>query len=588
MPESGPSALFGHSGAGDHLNHNHMKKTITLLMLAAAFAAGNTALAQCPAGQSQVQITILTDTYGDETTWEVTGAGGSPVYGSGGPYGNSQTYTPTVCVPNGPVIVFTIYDSYGDGICCQFGQGNYTVSVGGQQVASGGQFTDLESTMFVAGPQVPLDLAVLTIGLNSVIQQGNQTITGSIRNFGTSPVNNFTLNYSVNNGPTVSQPVTASIAPGASYNYSHGTPWNATVGAQTVKVWASSPNGQADANPLNDELEMTVSVATQSVQRRALMEQFTSSTCPPCAGLENTWGPVLTTANTNQTGSNIAAIKYHLNFPSPGNDPSYNPDANTRRTYYGVNGIPSRFMDGSSFNTSTAAFLNNAAARPAYMDVNVSYTASGNNITVNVTVTPYANFTGNHRLFIAITEDQYTYTAGTTSQSLFKYVMRKMLPNANGITLTNLTAGVPQTFSESYTFGTGAPAPGNYNLWTNLDNCTVVAFVQNTSSTDVVQANFAPIQGAIGIEENELSRGLRVFPNPANDELNVRFDLHTAGNVYMEITNALGQRVISNGQSFASGTQIATLDLGSLAPGMYHLTITSGDLRATRTISVTR
>ncbi len=563
-----------------------MKKTLTLLFLATVLAAGNTTMAQCPAGESQVQINILTDNYGAETTWELTGPSGSPVYGSGGPYGNNQTYTPTACVPNGPVIIFTIYDSYGDGICCGFGQGNYTVTVGGTQVASGGQFASMESTMFLTSPPVALDLAVMSLDLDLVMPQGNQNISGSIRNFGTSPVSSFTLNYSIDNGPAVSQPVTATIAPGANYNYTHGTPWNATVGAHTVKVWASNLNGQADANPLNDELEVGVSVALQSVQRKALMEQFTSSTCPPCASLENTWGPVLNGVNTNQSGSNIAAIKYHLNYPSPGTDPSYNPDAATRNTFYGVSGIPSRYIDGTMFSTSTAAFLNNAAARPAFMGINMNYTASGNSVTVEVTITPYADFTGTHRLFIGVTEDQYSYSGGTTSQSVFKYVMRKMLPNGSGILLSNLTAGVPQTFTQSYTFASGAPAPGNYNLWTNLDNTTAVAFVQNMTTREVVQANISSI--GVGIEENELARGLKVFPNPTNDLLNVRFDLPAAGNVHMELTNTLGQRVMNIGESFGSGAQLATFDLSGVVPGMYHLTITHGDLRATRTISVTR
>ena len=42
---------------------------------------------------------------------------------------------------------FTIFDSYGDGICCDWGNGSYSVSLDGEVVASGGDF----GTGFVAG-----------------------------------------------------------------------------------------------------------------------------------------------------------------------------------------------------------------------------------------------------------------------------------------------------------------------------------------------------------------------------------------------------------------------------------------------------
>ena len=43
---------------------------------------------------------------------------------------------------------FTITDSFGDGICCSYGEGSYSVSVDGVVVASGGDFADIESTSF--------------------------------------------------------------------------------------------------------------------------------------------------------------------------------------------------------------------------------------------------------------------------------------------------------------------------------------------------------------------------------------------------------------------------------------------------------
>lgn len=43
---------------------------------------------------------------------------------------------------------FTITDTFGDGICCVYGEGSYSVTVNGEVVASGGDFASEESTSF--------------------------------------------------------------------------------------------------------------------------------------------------------------------------------------------------------------------------------------------------------------------------------------------------------------------------------------------------------------------------------------------------------------------------------------------------------
>merc|ERR1712039_899889 len=50
---------------------------------------------------------------------------------------------------------FTITDSYGDGICCSYGNGGYSVKVNDQQVASGGQFGSEETKSFQVGAAPP-------------------------------------------------------------------------------------------------------------------------------------------------------------------------------------------------------------------------------------------------------------------------------------------------------------------------------------------------------------------------------------------------------------------------------------------------
>ena len=93
----------------------------------------------CILGGQNLVVSILTDNYPGETTWTLTDLDGA-VVASGGPYSDAGTlYEESICVGDG-CYAFTINDSFGDGICCAFGEGSYTVSSDGVVLAAGGEF----------------------------------------------------------------------------------------------------------------------------------------------------------------------------------------------------------------------------------------------------------------------------------------------------------------------------------------------------------------------------------------------------------------------------------------------------------------
>ena len=97
-------------------------------------------------GLQTFTMTINTDQYGSETTWTLVDAGGATVM-SGGPYANSSTFTITEELCTG-CYTLTVNDSFGDGMCCAYGTGSYSLDVEGTVVASGGEFTTTEITDF--------------------------------------------------------------------------------------------------------------------------------------------------------------------------------------------------------------------------------------------------------------------------------------------------------------------------------------------------------------------------------------------------------------------------------------------------------
>ena len=82
-------------------------------------------------------ITINTDLYGEETSWEITDASDVMV-ASGGPYSRGvETYTENVFLEDG-CYTFTIFDSYGDGQVDGTNTGSWNIKCSILNVASGG------------------------------------------------------------------------------------------------------------------------------------------------------------------------------------------------------------------------------------------------------------------------------------------------------------------------------------------------------------------------------------------------------------------------------------------------------------------
>jgi Zn-dependent metalloprotease len=99
-------------------------------------------------------LSITFDDYPAETSWDIKDNSGSIVF-SGGTY-DSQAKRSTITIPNcldAGCYTFTMKDSYGDGMCCSYGNGSYTLTQdsNGTVLASGASFTSTDATNFCVG-----------------------------------------------------------------------------------------------------------------------------------------------------------------------------------------------------------------------------------------------------------------------------------------------------------------------------------------------------------------------------------------------------------------------------------------------------
>ena len=117
----------------------------------------------CGTGESEVIIELIPDNYPNETSWSLYADNVEILTGAA----NSDT----ICVDSDACIQFVINDSYGDGICCAYGLGSYTIYFDGQQVASGGEFDYTASHQFNCPPGSTCeDPFIATIGnLNAIL-----------------------------------------------------------------------------------------------------------------------------------------------------------------------------------------------------------------------------------------------------------------------------------------------------------------------------------------------------------------------------------------------------------------------------------
>ncbi len=96
---------------------------------------------------TEVLIQLTTDSYAAETSWQIKDSNQATI-ASRSDFSNNSSSQTDLCLA-ADEYSFTIFDSYGDGICCAYGLGKYEIFVDGTSVVSGGEFASSETKVFV-------------------------------------------------------------------------------------------------------------------------------------------------------------------------------------------------------------------------------------------------------------------------------------------------------------------------------------------------------------------------------------------------------------------------------------------------------
>lgn len=226
--------------------------------------------------------------------------------------------------------------------------------------------------------------------------------------------------------------------------------------------------------------------ANAQVERMVMIESFTQASCGPCASQNPGFNAII-----DNNLDNVVVLKYQTSWP--GFDPMnlQNPgEVQTRVDYYGVSGVPNVQIDGADYGTSgsvTQGDIDAAYAIPASLEMSLTHELSADLATITITCEVTNPDMMNEfnvadaRLRVAIVEENINFPEppGSTDEKDFKYVMRKMLPDALG----TLVGAIGPGETVPYTWTVELP-----DYIYNYNEIGVVAFVQSQGSKEVYQA----------------------------------------------------------------------------------------------------
>lgn len=239
--------------------------------------------------------------------------------------------------------------------------------------------------------------------------------------------------------------------------------------------------------------------------RMILVEEATNASCAPCASQNPAFKDWI-----YSNLDNVIPLIYHWYFPGRDVIHEANVDQNNRRiqTYYGINGVPSARVNGK-MGTPTGGWyegapgdisalnsvFNQYKGKTSPLTINVTHTINGSKADVVVEIHSDEAISNKTLQVAAVEAYHYYENAGTNGEKEFYWVMRNMLSNE----------GQGETFS----IGAGETKTMNYSY--QLDGewypqvMYAVAFIQDDTNKEVLQAGSSPIQDIKTVKKLEVT-----------------------------------------------------------------------------------
>jgi hypothetical protein len=309
---------------------------------------------------------------------------------------------------------------------------------------------------------------------------------------------------------------------------------------------------------------LTIINQLKAQTRKSLVEHFTNSGCSLCAA--NT--PVIRNY-IDDNPSTVLMLSYHTAFPY--NDSMYHENSaqNTQRgLYYGIQSVPSSRVDGSFFKGNLAPVVSTkipeASAIQPRFEISVQSCKLVNGLLearIKFTSTAANNVGEDLRAMVVVAErnvpkSAYQCCPGNNSETNYPWVVRRMLPSADGANLENTEALSFSILDFNWTI----------ESIKNLEELRLIAFVQNYTTQTVYQSEIATPDLSTSLE--------RIHTEPVsiiqtNDM--VQFSLNSGNRIDSYSVIDMNGRMVNNGNT--SGLNSINFPISDFQSGIYLIRI---------------
>ncbi|MEO9531220.1 MAG: T9SS type A sorting domain-containing protein [Crocinitomicaceae bacterium] len=451
------------------------------------------------------------------------------------------------------------------------------------------------------------DVQLTSFDLLPYVGIGNVDIEGSFVNYGADPITALDVTWDDGTGPYTQNLTGLNIPTNGSYNFTHSTPLVAVSGNSYTIDLTLTLTG--DANMADNTLQMSTISLTSIPTKVVVGEEKTGTWCGWCprgavglAGMESE-PQFIGIAVHNGDPMTITAYDNEIGTYVPGGYPGAGVD---------------RVIDGdpSDFDQMFADRVNEVVPC-AVNEITANYNDGTDKIEVSTTVEFFGTVGGDYRISCVVIEDdvigdgtaswnQTNYYDGGGSGLLTDPITSFEWSTAGDPVDPNDFGGydhVARYLSSSTMLGDAGSLPSstvtegtydydfadiNASVVDDIFKSHVVVMVVNANTGEILNAGKASI-GTSGLTTAENNFNLSVYPNPANDQVNLSFNLANNEKVAYFVTDITGKVIYSVSETeLQSGAQKFTIDTNNLTDGVYFINLQIGGKNITKKLVIAK
>lgn len=441
------------------------------------------------------------------------------------------------------------------------------------------------------------ELDNVSLSRYSLVSTDNQ-LSVDVYNNGLNAITSLDISW--NDGTnTYSENFPVNIAPGQTQTINHSTQVNyGSIQEKDITISIDSVNGGVDGDMTNNSSDTKFNTLSQSGTKKVFIEEATGTWCGWCPR-----GAVGMDYMAATYPSTTVLVAVH------NADPMLVGAYDSGINQY-IGGYPSGVVDRTvgdvdPSSSSLEAVYNSRINDLAPVDLTASATQVGSDLTISAHATFYSNFASagsDFRLGVIITEDGVTGTGDGTNannqdydqvnyysgggngvmggyeglpdpvpatQMVYDHVGRAILGGFNGQAGSipaSITDGQTVSYNFNYTIP-GSSVAGNMHI---------VVVLIDQSSGSIVGASSSSVAQALSVEEVTGIDSIKVYPNPAKDNINIAFGAGN-GDYNITITDMLGRTVFNKSYEGLFGNQNIELPIVQLNAGHYIISINDGN-----------